>query len=128
MRQLYQAYQRGTGQAVTSALPAGTPYYALRQLLDDKRTAEDVTACARYLKAGYWHDKSLTIARLAEEIGQWISQGRPAKPNGKGTSPPARASPKVNAEGRTYDEHQSAIIRGEIPDGTEWHPIISEAV
>lgn len=90
LRQLYQAYQRGTGQAVTEALPAGSAKTALRQMLDDKQTPEDIEACTRYLKLGWWSDKMLTVPKLAESLGQWIAQGRPAKPNvsGNGHSPP----------------------------------------
>jgi len=43
--------------------------------------------------------------------------------NGNNKAAPARASPKVNASGLTYDEFQQGIIRGEIPDGSEWHPV-----
>lgn len=90
LRELHQAFQRGTGQAVTEALPTGNAKTALRQMLDDKQTPGDIEACARYLKLGWWSDKMLTVPKLAEGLGQWIAQGRPVKPNGNGHghSPP----------------------------------------
>ncbi len=88
LRLLHQAFQRGTGQTVTEALPTGIAKAALRQLLDDDRSADDIEACARYLKTGWWRDKALTIPKLAENIGQWIAQGRPTKQAAQ-----ARASP-----------------------------------
>jgi hypothetical protein len=120
LREIMHAFQRGTGQDETQALPAGKAHSALRQLLDDKRTMADIEAYARYLKAGWWGDKSLTVNFLADGIGQWIALGRPRKPNGQAQP---RASPKVNAAGLTYNDHTAAIIRGDIPDGSEWRPV-----
>ena len=117
LRALHQAFQRGTGQAVTDALPTGSARAALRQLLDDDHTPADIEACARYLKAGWWHDKALTVPKLAEALGQWIAQGRPVKPNSQArASPdPAHQSPAIAAfrefqkmqEGDDVDNHRT---------------------
>jgi hypothetical protein len=98
LREIQHAFQRGTGQDETQALPGGTARTTLRQLLDDKRTPADIEGYARYLKTGWWIDKSLPIAKLAEGIGQWIAQGRPAKANGQ-----ARASPQGGHVSQTVD-------------------------
>ena len=46
--------------------------------------------------------------------------------NGRhGTSPPPR-EPLVNAAGLTYNEHTAKVCKGELPSGTEWHPVTEE--
>jgi hypothetical protein len=114
LRGLHQAFQRGTLQVVTDALPTGSARAALRQLLDDKQTAADIEACARYLKAGWWRDKALTVPKLAENLGQWIAQGRPLKPNGQArASPdPAHQSPAIAAF-REFQKTQEASDNGD---------------
>jgi hypothetical protein len=95
---LSQAFQRGTGQKETQTLPIGTSLLALRQMNDEAYTALDVEAYARMLKAGWWSDKMLPLAKVAEGIGQWVSSGRPGdlgppSPTGK------RVVTVVDAEG-----------------------------
>lgn len=77
LREIMHAFQRGTGEEETQAIPYGSARSALRQLLDDKRAPPDVEGCTRYLKAGWWQDKCLSISKVADSIGQWITQGRP---------------------------------------------------
>lgn len=103
LRDLHKAFQRGTGQAETDALPVGTQRNALRQLLDDKRTSADIEAYTRYLKTGWWSDKILPLTHLPDGIGQWIAQGRPMKANGK-----ARASPVRRGQNWSKEELEAA--------------------
>lgn len=109
LRLLHQAFQRGTGQAVTEALPTGAAKAALRQLLDDDRSPEDIEACARCLKAGWWSDKTLTVPKVAEAIGQWIAQDRPAKPKeGARAGPDAAHQAPAMAAFRVFQEQEEA--------------------
>jgi hypothetical protein len=114
LRDLMHAFQRGTGQTETDALPSGTARTALRRLLDDKRAPPDIEACARWLKTGYWADKALSVNTLAEAIGQWIAQGKPDKANGHGKQ-------KQGARGSSWTDAELKAARQK-EAGQDWTP------